>query len=448
MPTDKKISELPIASSINAADISVLVDSGTDYQYTFTLLLQFLEANLATGANISFGTVFPQNTTGNNGDVFVNTSAGSFAQKVSGTWAIVYTLPAANAADGTLLYGSGLPGSSTGKNADSYINTLTGIFYQKSSGSWSQVFSMATGPQGPQGVPGTNGVNGINGNTILFGVTNPSNSANGVNGDFYINTTTYNLFGPKASGVWGTGTSIIGAGIAAGGAANQILVKVDGTDYNTGWEDNSFANLSGEPGDNANMATALAAKQDSLGFTPENTANKNQGNGYAGLDGSGKVISSLLPSYVDEVQEFASFSALPGTGTAGVIYITLDTNAEYRWGGSIYVQLVASPGSTDAVPEGSTNLYFTAARVLATVLSGLSFGTISAVSATDTILAAIGKLQAQITSLSGKILPSGGTTGQILAKNSNTNYDSGWINPPTGGGSSSNFSYNFYQSTL
>jgi len=448
MPTDKKISELPIASSINAADISVLVDSGTDYQYTFTLLLQFLEANLTTGANISFGTILPQNTTGNNGDVFVNTSAGSFAQKVSGIWAIVYTLPAANAADGTLLYGSGLPGSSTGKNADSYINTLTGIFYQKSSGSWSQVFSMATGPQGPQGTSGANGMNGVNGNTILFGATNPSNSANGVNGDFYINSTTYNLFGPKASGVWGTGISIIGAGIAAGGTVGQILVKVDGTDYNTGWEDNSFANLSGEPGDNANMATALAAKQDSLGFTPENTANKNQGNGYAGLDGSGKVISSLLPSYVDEVQEFASFSALPGTGTAGVIYITLDTNAEYRWGGSIYVQLVASPGSTDAVPEGSTNLYFTAARVLATVLSGLSFGTISAVSATDTILAAIGKLQAQITSLSGKILPSGGTTGQILAKNSNTNYDSGWINPPTGGGSSSNFSYNFYQSTL
>ncbi len=103
MPTDKKISELPVASAISASDISVLVDSETDYQYTFTLLLQFLEANLSTGARISFGTTLPQNTTGINGDVFVNTSAGSFAQKVSGTWTIVYTLPAANAADGTLI---------------------------------------------------------------------------------------------------------------------------------------------------------------------------------------------------------------------------------------------------------------------------------------------------------------------------------------------------------
>src|SRR5258707_468453 len=116
MPTDKKISELPIATSVNASDISVLVNGDTDYQYTFTLLLQFLQANLTTGANVSFGITLPQNTSGKDGDVFVNTSAGSFAQKVSSVWAVVYTLPAANAADGTLLYGAGSPASATGKN--------------------------------------------------------------------------------------------------------------------------------------------------------------------------------------------------------------------------------------------------------------------------------------------------------------------------------------------
>ncbi len=264
MPTDKKISELPVASAISASDISVLVDSGTDYQYTFTLLLQFLEASLSTGASISFGTTLPQNTTGNDGDVFVNTSAGYFAQKVSGTWTVAYTLPAANAADGTLLYGAGMPGSSTGKNSDSYINTLTGIFYQKTSGAWSQVFSMATGPQGPQGAAGTNGTNGANGNTILFGATNPSNSTTGVNGNFYINTASYNIFGPKTSGVWGDGVSIIGTGIADGGTAGQVLAKVDGTDFNTTWEDNSFANLSGGPADNTNLSAALTSLQDNI----------------------------------------------------------------------------------------------------------------------------------------------------------------------------------------
>jgi hypothetical protein len=404
MPTDKKISELPIATSISTSDISVLVDSGTDYQYTFTLLLQFLKANLTTGANISFGATLPQNTTGNNGDVFVNTTAGSFAQKVSGTWTVVYTLPAANAADGALLYGAGLPGSSTGKNSDSYINTLTGIFYQKTSGAWSQVFSMATGPQGPQGTAGTNGTNGTNGNAVLFGSTNPSNSSTGVNGDFYINTSSYDLFGPKTAGVWGAGASIVGTGIAAGGTTGQVLVKVDNTDFNTGWEDNSFANLSGEPVDNTNLSAALATKQDSLGYTAENTANKNQSNGYAGLDSGGKVAAAQLPSYVDDVLEFANFAALPSTGETGKIYVTLDTNAEYRWSGSAYIQLVASPGSTDAVPEGTTNLYFTVARVLAAVLSGISFLSGGAVVSTDTVLQAIGKLQAQITAL----FPAGG----------------------------------------
>ncbi len=34
----------------------------------------------------------------------------------------------------------------------------------------------------------------------------------------------------------------------------------------------------------------------------------------------------------------------------------------------------------------------------------------------------------------GAGVPSGGTTGQILAKNSGTNYDTGWIDAPSGGG--------------
>ncbi|MGZ3874825.1 MAG: hypothetical protein ACXVJD_18035 [Mucilaginibacter sp.] len=396
MPTDKKISELPVASSVNATDLSVLVNGGTDYQYTFTRLLQFIAANLTVGANISFGTILPQNTSGKNGDVFVNTAAGSFAQKVSGTWAVIYTLPPANAADGALLFGAGFPGSGTGKNLDSYVNTLTGIFYKKTAGAWSQVFSMAAGPQGPRGAAGANGTNGINGNSILFGTINPSNSTTGNNGDFYINTSSYDLFGPKTAGVWGYGTSLIGAGISSGGTAGQILTKADGIDFNTTWQDNSFANLSGAPADNTNMAATLALKQNILGFTPEDAAKRNQANGYAGLDVSGKVAAAQLPSYVDDVVEFASYASLPSTGEAGKIYVVLDENKEYRWSGTTYIQLVASPGSTDAMPEGSANLYFTAARVLATLLNGLSTGTSGAVIATDDILTAIGKLQAQL----------------------------------------------------
>lgn len=77
---------------------------------------------------------------------------------------------------------------------------------------------------------------------------------------------------------------------------------------------------------------------------------------------AGKVPSGQLPSYVDDVEEYANLAALPGTGETGKIYVTLDTNKQYRWTGSVYQVISASPGTTDALTEGATNLYFTAAR--------------------------------------------------------------------------------------
>lgn len=52
----------------------------------------------------------------------------------------------------------------------------------------------------------------------------------------------------------------------------------------------------------------------------------------------------------------------------------------------------SSPATTDALPEGSTNLYFTVARVLATTLAGFA-SAVGAVTTADTILSALGKLQ-------------------------------------------------------
>ena len=54
---------------------------------------------------------------------------------------------------------------------------------------------------------------------------------------------------------------------------------------------------------------------------------------------NGKVPSSQLPSYVDDVLEFASRSAFPATGESGKIYVALDTNKTYRWSGSEYVMV-------------------------------------------------------------------------------------------------------------
>ena len=104
-----------------------------------------------------------------------------------------------------------------------------------------------------------------------------------------------------------------------------------------------------------------------LGFTPENIANKAVANGYASLDGSGKVPSAQLPSYVDDVLEYANLAAFPVTGSSGIIYVTQDTNKTYRWTGSAYVEISPSPGTTDSLTEGSTNLYYTNTRARASL---------------------------------------------------------------------------------
>lgn len=54
---------------------------------------------------------------------------------------------------------------------------------------------------------------------------------------------------------------------------------------------------------------------------------------------AGKVPSSQLPSYVDDVLEFANLAAFPATGESGKIYVALDTNLQYRWSGSAYMQI-------------------------------------------------------------------------------------------------------------
>lgn len=86
--------------------------------------------------------------------------------------------------------------------------------------------------------------------------------------------------------------------------------------------------------------------------------------GYATLVG-GKVPAAQLPSYVDDVVEVATFGQLPSTGETGKIYVVLQTNKVYRWTGFVWLEIVASPGTTDALAEGNVNLYHTTARAAA-----------------------------------------------------------------------------------
>ena len=96
--------------------------------------------------------------------------------------------------------------------------------------------------------------------------------------------------------------------------------------------------------------------------------------GLATLDGAGLVPASQLPSYVDDVLEFADLAAFPVTGETGKIYVAIDTSKCYRWSGSTYIQITS--GAVDSVngqtgivvldtgdvSEAGDSRYYTAAR--------------------------------------------------------------------------------------
>ena len=82
-----------------------------------------------------------------------------------------------------------------------------------------------------------------------------------------------------------------------------------------------------------------------------------------------------------------------GSGQSAVIYVW-DAQDGWVQGGAS-----GSLANTDALAEGSTNLYFTESRVRNTILTGIDLATNAAISATDSVLSALGKLQKQISDL-------------------------------------------------
>lgn len=197
-----------------------------------------------------------------------------------------------------------------------------------------------------------------------------------------------------------------GPGIAAGGTTGQVLKKKSDSDYDTEWSDDASgvqiddtagigdtgvtwsANKSatglsvkyekpfgGIPAtDMENSVQASLGKADTAYQKPDSgipasdiengvipdisgkidSTEKGVANGVATLGGDGKVPSSQLPSYVDDVVEYASLSAFPATGESGKIYVALDTNKTYRWSGSAYIEISSS--NVDDVQVNGTSV--------------------------------------------------------------------------------------------
>ena len=118
-------------------------------------------------------------------------------------------------------------------------------------------------------------------------------------------------------------------GIAAG--ANKTTV------------DTALSSTSTNPVQNKAVNTALAGKL--------NASARGAKNGVASLDADGRVPSSQLPSYVDDVIEGYYYNekfykeeahTTEITGEGGKIYVDVSTNLSYRYSGSTYVQITSS----------------------------------------------------------------------------------------------------------
>ena len=107
-------------------------------------------------------------------------------------------------------------------------------------------------------------------------------------------------------------------------------------------DDVGFVDRSNFENEIENVRTEMASKLDA--------SLKGTANGVAELDANGKVLTSQLPSFVDDVIEAENFAILPNEGETGKIYVTLDDNKTYRWSGSAYVEISASLalGETDS----------------------------------------------------------------------------------------------------
>ena len=110
--------------------------------------------------------------------------------------------------------------------------------------------------------------------------------------------------------------------------ASDVLAteKVDGVDVQTTVQ----ARLDDTASDVSSVLSAVAANKDALAKKADL------------VDGVVPASQLQLPSFVDDVLEYASSASFPTTGEAGKIYVALDTNLTYRWGGSKYVEISKS----------------------------------------------------------------------------------------------------------
>lgn len=158
--------------------------------------------------------------------------------------------------------------------------------------------------------------------------------------------TTYSTATQSDNGLMSSGDKTKLDGIETG--ANKTVIDSELSSTSTNPVQNKAVNtaissLNTLVGDKS-VASQITSAIDALDLDSTYIAaiQKGAANGVAELDSNGKVPSTQLPSYVDDVLEYTAKSNFPSTGEAGKIYVDTSTNLAYRWGGSTYTEISPS----------------------------------------------------------------------------------------------------------
>jgi hypothetical protein len=251
--------------------------------------------------------------------------------------------------------GSAVPGSGLGTVGDFYLRANGDVYGPKTSGGWGSVQFTQTGSGGA---------------SLSDDVPQPLGTA-AAGTSIKASRSDHRHAMPSAAQVGADATGTAAAAVAAHVAAADphptyttaaeaaAAAPVQSVAGRTGAVTLAVADVSGLGTAATTNATAYATA--AQGTKADTAVQPAALTAKADLVG-GVVPSAQLPGFVDDVLEFANVGAFPATGETGKLYVSLATNRAYRWSGSIYVEINPSPGSSDAVPEGSVNLYFTTAR--------------------------------------------------------------------------------------
>lgn len=86
----------------------------------------------------------------------------------------------------------------------------------------------------------------------------------------------------------------------------------------------------------------------------QSVSEKNQPNGYAGLDSNGKLPIEKTYGDTATVVEVETYELLPVTGLSGVIYYVSSTSAQYKWSGSAYINIT---DGADNAKKNETSIF-------------------------------------------------------------------------------------------